>query len=519
LICLIRGCMGAPADLCGQEFVTFSKLINDSLPIIFKNVIVQESSYFVSAQSADIDSAFFYNLSAYVFDLNGDVIDLKRYGNPLQSLFTMDMSTEQTNGTIISVTTDLSKNIPTACLIWLTPIGDTIQCRNYISPIYNSGDVQTGWFVPQDITSDADNNIYLVSQIFNEEFGNDYTVMKLTPYGEILWTFVSTQSSRYNGCAAIRINESGIFCPAGSFDPTDLLIGGQEQFIELDFDGNIIREGTDITSHLMQRPIDFVLENDGIVAVTTIREDLYHDNTIVYRADDSDNVIWFHNFDIPYSSYPKKIVKTCDDGYIMSGFHAEINTPSDSIDGQNNENLMLMKFSHEGVHEWTRYYHIISGLQDRHTMYDMKATPDRGVILAGYASNEIQNPPIEDLPYQKGWLLKLDPCGCLVPGCDLDCDANACDASTPMFGDQIFIAGPNPVSDLLNIFISKNAPPTGIFSMFDAAGNKVADFNYLANDTTYVWDVSPYADGQYTLTLTSGDRIYQTMKIIIVNAR
>jgi hypothetical protein len=152
--------MGAPADLCGQEFVTFSKLINDSLPIVFKNIVVQENGYLATALCANIDTAYYYNLSAYNFDLNGEIIDVNRFGSSSQSLFTLDMNTELSDGTVVNVTVDFAKEIATACLVWLSPNGDSIQTRNYTSPIYIQGDSDTEWFVPQDIASDAFDNIY-----------------------------------------------------------------------------------------------------------------------------------------------------------------------------------------------------------------------------------------------------------------------------------------------------------------------------------------------------------------------
>ena len=148
----------------------------------------------------------------------------------------------------------------------------------------------------------------------------------------------------------------------------------------------------------------------------------------------------------------------------------------------------------------------------------MKATLDGGVIFCGEARDtySILAPPI-----QQGWLVKLDECGCLVPGCDSLCSYVGCGvqdtAFFPVFGDH-FIIGPNPASQFINIYLgsleSLNLESLN-FQLYDIQGKLVYSFNPTTPETTYMLSTENFASGLYVLSLREGERILQQQKIVV----
>lgn len=508
-------CMYVAIQSHAQAPTTFSKLLYDSIPVIYKNVVLKEDGYLVTALSLDADTTAYYAFSTYLFDLNGEIVDTKRYGNASQSLFALDMNTTLSDGTHVFVAADFSKPIATMTLIWMNPLGDTVRTKEYVSPLYVPGENQNDWLAASALTSDANGNIYLCCIVFTPENGNDFILFAVDPQGTLLWSYLSEYPNNYDGCNAIISNDQGIFCASGHFFPDDLPLGCVEHFIQLDYDGNLIWEGDDLTQHAMQRPKDVMVEDDGYVMITTIYFDDYTNTSVIYKVDFNGNLVWYNEMYIPYSSYANELVSTCDDGYLMSGLLYYFNESADSIDGVYNRDNVIHKFDHDGNHQWTRKYNIISSVQENHLMFDVKSTPDGGFVLAGVAENLAEDLPPEEIPYQHGWLLKLDACGCLVPGCDALCDNMACFPTVIEYGDHVMIAGPIPVSDLLNVYLSPEAPEKGTLQLYDLSGKLVQTYNYANNDTTYIWDISSQAAGEYVLALMNQDEMVESMKILV----
>jgi hypothetical protein len=498
-----------------QNPVTFSKLLYDTIPVIYKNVVAIDNGYLVTALSLDSDTSAYYSFSTFEFDNNGERIVTKRYGNASQSLFALDMNTTLSDGTTVFVAADFSQSVATMSLIWMLPNGDTLQTKEFVSPLYVPGENQDDWLAASALTSDPNDNIYLCCIVFTPESGNDFILFAIDPQGTLLWSYLFEHPNGYDGCNALISNDQGIFCASGHFFPDDLPSGCVEHFVQLDYDGNLIWEGSDLTHHAIQRPKEIILEDDGYVMITTIYFEDYTNRSVIYKIDFNGNLLWYNEMDIPYSSYASELVQTCDNGYLMSGPLYYFNEPADSIDGVYNRDNVIHKFDHDGNHQWTRKYNIISSVHENHLIFDVKSTPDGGFVLAGVAENLADDLPPEEIPYQHGWLLKLDACGCLVPGCDAACDNMACFPTVIEYGNQVMMAGPNPVSDLLNIYLSPQAPASGTLKLFDLNGKVVQAFDYTSNDTTFIWDVSALPAAEYVLTLMDHGSVVESIMILV----
>ncbi|MFN0030740.1 MAG: T9SS type A sorting domain-containing protein [Flavobacteriales bacterium] len=229
----------------------------------------------------------------------------------------------------------------------------------------------------------------------------------------------------------------------------------------------------------------------------------------------------------PLWHHPSNIVQTCDSNYVAGGTWLSAPGSEEIIEGQNNpdydEFAHIVKFERNtGDIVWERKYRFLEIYRDQHTLVDMKATPDGGVIFCGEARDAYH---IYDPPYQQGWLVKLDECGCLVPGCDTLCQY-VCNVPTdttdssffPVFTSH-FIIGPNPASDFINIYYGPSPTlPQGkgvAFDIHDVQGKLVYSFVPTTTETTYMMSTEILAAGMYVISLRNGDEVVEQRKVVV----
>jgi hypothetical protein len=149
--------------------------------------------------------------------------------------------------------------------------------------------------------------------------------------------------------------------------------------------------------------------------------------------------------------------------------------------------------------------------------HDFKATPDGGFICAGEATVAcVDYPECTDI-IQQGWLLKVDGCGCLVEGCDEACSVGV-EEGHEAISEVIFRMGPNPTSDLLNVFI-----PTLTeidirkidFQLYDLKGTLLKSFRFQNDNTTYMMDMKSFASGEYILSAIYEGKIIKSERVVI----
>ncbi|MBK7407207.1 MAG: T9SS type A sorting domain-containing protein [Saprospirales bacterium] len=127
-------------------------------------------------------------------------------------------------------------------------------------------------------------------------------------------------------------------------------------------------------------------------------------------------------------------------------------------------------------------------------IYDLEPTPDGGYVMVGearpYNAFDTLFPP----PIQQGWILKVDEWGCLVPGCQLDVGTEDMPGDNPM----TLKVYSNPASEVLYIHMP-DAKPSGRFSLVDATGRRVKEFDASTGDMTYILSLDGAPPGWYVV--------------------
>ena len=411
-----------------------------------------DGSFMVTAASFDPHE----NASLLKFGPQGDTIFSRSYRNPQFPGFTRIQPggglTHYTNGGFL---------VPT----WANSFSDPFTISNvYVFKVDSLGMVEWDTFYtsapmrerPTSIVDDGNGNSWIGWTKNNwgivfEDYTYQMGIVKIDEYGEILWEYTSPDSLG--------------------------LLDGPNQMVLLEDGSLVIATG-----------IGVEIEVPGPVA-----NRVYFEKHLMKLTPDKE-IEWEVTFpDVEPNSSSKltNVIKLSDDsGFVAAGMEAEDLPGVDTYAVRG----WVGKVDPYGQELWSRDYVGISGSNPRHTVYDLKETPDGGVVLVG----ESRGASSDGLPPQQAWVMKLDQFGCLVPGCHIVDDVGEAD-----FNISQLAVYPNPVSDYLNFQLrSDRGSGDNHFRIVDANGRLVDSFTTTVHDnTTFIVPVWDWPPGTYFLQL------------------
>jgi hypothetical protein len=273
-------------------------------------------------------------------------------------------------------------------------------------------------------------------------------------------------------------------------------------------------------------PMDMVIENGTF---TFAESDVITGGDflpIIYQC--SSNGIELFQVSPPAAQYDfeqqtEHLVQSSDGGYVLCSvkFEEQSNPfdPNETSSNNTNKKIWLWKVDSLGVFQWQRFYEYLSFdsgyLFLNNTANDLKSTPDGGYIMAGESTSLCLNWPSCSEDSQQGWLLKVDGCGCLVPGCDQNCVVTNLENEQEVRVNY-FLFGPNPVDELLNVYVPTLPIPIKdlTFRLFDMQGKLLREFQFESDNTTYMIDVNSLASGNYILSAFYKGEVVESEKVV-----
>jgi|GEM_PF-1488903 len=507
---------------------TFSKRANDDLFSVYVSVLNQPFGYQTIGVRIDTNEMYHFNTVIRNFNFNGEVIDTKNYYFPNRIFHpSRDNNARLNDSTTVTVMRESINGNDTlfATVVWLTNEGDTLRTKRFDSPYSISGNISTNLNVPTCIICSPDGQyIYFVSQIFHSSSQNNFMIKKINAWGDEIWTYLNPLGNGA-GCNSIAYyNERIWFVRVSSFGTSNTvsrIIGLNSNTGEIETNQIIALLNLEFVL-----PLDLVLENGTF---TIAESDV---NTggdflpIIYQC--SSNGIELFQVSPPGAQYDfaqqtEHLVPSPDGGYVLCSvkFEEQSNPfdPNETSSNNTNKKIWLWKVDSLGIFQWQRFYEYLSFDSGyfflNNTANDLKSTPDGGYIMAGESTSLCMNWPSCSEDSQQGWLLKVDGCGCLVPGCDQSCVVTNTE-NEQADKQNYFLFGPNPVDDMLNIYVPTLAIPMKelSFSLFDAQGKQLKEFQFESDNTTYMIDVSPLASGNYILTVSHNRQLLSSKKMV-----
>ncbi len=155
--------------------------------------------------------------------------------------------------------------------------------------------------------------------------------------------------------------------------------------------------------------------------------------------------------------------------------------------------IWLCRLNDQGDTLWNRFYNYYGGLYDE-IPYDMKLTPDGGVVVTGYILTSVI-PTNND-----AFVLKVDSMGCEIPGCHVS-------VSEIVAGVQIKLY-PNPTSGQITIDTELGKINNGTVEIYDITGKLVAEYELSKVTSTTKIGLDQLSGGIYTYAvLENGMRV------------
>lgn len=380
--------------------------------------------------------------------------------------------------------------------------GDTLFTTEFLNPL---APTET-FFKPRAMTQDSEGNFYLAIEAAATDVGiyqnSDFYILKLDSLGQKIW------GNSYGGDLwelpfSILQNQAGEIVVGGVRTNQNLKDHNYDRriyLLGLDTLGNELWTVFSSDSLLQYGAAEIVELSDGTLGVISgdgteywypSSSSLYYENEIRLLTQDKE-WSWKLIFPGPRESPRTRttaLIEAPDHHLVGAGFFPRKSIPNTGggIYG------WLAKVSPEGDSIWTRRYSGVESTAWSNEISDLKNTPDGGFIIVGQSKNE--EPPIE-WPLQRGWILKLDEYGCLVPDCQLLDNVSTTEpASIP------YKTYPNPASEWLYLHLGDWSSLSGTLQLelVDMQGRVLQSLATEEAQITYLFEVAHLPVGLYTL--------------------
>ena len=515
--------LSAHLSIVGQS--TFNVRLTTQLNTSLNSIHITENGYISSGWTTDTIGGYHFDMLFYSLDANGNVIDSRRYGEPNRMFWSIGNSSSEIPNYYVQQSIGPRSDTAAVNYTWYNQLGDTLFTKDFRSIYLGDGSDQDYFITPPFAFIKSDSCTFISTNVFGANTFNDAVLYKLDPQGHELWHYVHATLSDPDGIYAVVPHQGGVIVAISEygFVENNVVNEANNLIVKLDANGNELWSLNSDDHAPGSRDSEAMIVDQDSIVIAGIYEapnlvDVYPIASI-YKIDTLGNLVWSNTY-AEYVNFEwrkfNSLVQTTDGHYVCGGTWTT--TPGSEPVPINQTNPDFDQFAHivkfnrdNGAIIWERQYRWLETYRDYHTLSDMKATPDGGVVFCGEALDlYLQLDP----PYQQGWVAKLDACGCLVPGCDETCIVGVEEMRMPA---SRFKVGPNPASDILNVYLSPQANKfkAETLSLYSLTGQLMQSFQIKHFDTTYMMDVSSLAIGEYVLVLSAGNEILEQQKIVV----
>jgi hypothetical protein len=490
---------------------TFSTRNNIVYGTWFQTVQVLESGHYMVLGSTVHEAGQVYSepFSA-LYNGAGDLDSYQLFGDSTQTTAAQYHTMSYVQDIYLQQGYSLRNDIPCALLYWFDADGDTIRSKELFSPFLGTGQWGDSFINPLYSILMPDSTVYLSTTIAQPGTGNDICIWRLDAQGDELWHYIHATDGDPETCYSILPTQEGVVC--SFFEGINA--NAFESFLKLvffDSQGNIYNVLDDSLWNNFSVGIRAMIDNGGWVCAGSITEEVdLNSRACLWKIGYNGELVWSCNIGeypiMSNGSYSlSNVVKTTDGNYVVTDDFFVSNEDDFSSFAR------VSKVGSDGVFHWSQLFQFIDTEFDMNRAYDLKATPDGGVVFCGESTDLDTSSPTYESPSQRGWIVKLDECGCLVPGCNELCITEGVDdMHLPKF-----LLGPNPTAANLHVFIpSMPTPGHREIRIYNLMGKLVTSFATPEGETTYIVDMTGFADGHYIVGLFEDNRLVYSEKVV-----
>jgi hypothetical protein len=509
---------------------------------IFSTVAVTDSAYYITALGANTNNLLNDDYVMIKIGFDGDVIDYKTYNDTLAISNFTELGTatllKTLDGNYVQILLTVTSTDERGLLFIKSDKNGNIVQTKQINQMSIDTVFQT--FYPAGIWQNEDST-YVGGVTINSKispYQDAYVIYKLDKNANLLWYKIHWVDISYYVSFASSILK---------YSPNKYIIGGfkgnnsltipdityhrmHPYFIVTDSLGNFLYDHTSWQDTLVFETKSLTKTSDGnllycgktgefgIDSVSNNPTEIF--KASITKMDTNFNIIWRLRLGLDGSLYTKaftKIVTINDTQYVAVGNNAILNVSRSGY---------LVKFNLQGEVLWERKYVKISANQfsaPDHYLYDISMTRDSGFVMVGQVTNSQNFPGY--LPGQKGWLVKTDKYGCIVPNCqqydNIDTTTTTTDTTTtdttvtdttitpPIDSSDTLIVEPaeifpNPATTEIYYYHlqGENTSPFTCY-IYNMQGQVVQEFTVSADKVTYIIDISQLASDTYIFKVVS----------------
>lgn len=484
---------------------TFNKRFRLGFPAtVFTSVIVNDSNYVVTGLS--LDSIYPYKEGALFtkFDFEGNPILVKGNHSANETYEPWFPSLTQLSDGSFILTGTSNSPYDKGLIIKYSQDGDILWLQQYDDFL----GLQLQHFLKNIIPIDND-NFLAISDEFDPPNKRNISIRKINSVGEIIWAKYYDAPLRQL-CFQIRQTNDNEWVIGGLKTNTvmaDHDYISQSYIFAIDSLGEVLWEKLSPIDILQDAASDIVVTADGgLVIASQLGYELEHpagsfhflpwDDNYIYKLNSEREIEWEVVFQEPYPSIQNRLTRLIEledkSGYVAVGEGTDFNgTDGEGFIGR------LLKVSAAGDSVWSRkliYHEHSDSNQFFHNIYDIKETPDKGFIMVGQTKHTTADYP------QRGWILKVDSMGCLVPGC-----GDIIDATDHLQKQAAQLSlYPNPAQDYLNVFCKPLQDfDKARLQIIDQAGRIRKTFSIRGEEATHFLPVYDLEAGLYFLQFNS----------------
>lgn len=495
----------------GQCQERFIKQFDTEFPFLaFTNIHPTDSCYYTTGVMTDSTGGLLtIGNTFHKFDLEGNIILQKTLGKPNKYYQVWEaglISTDDEGLITLGLTTDSINKI---AIIKYNNQGDTLFTKEFLNPYYPDEE----FLYPATIRSNTQNGFWVLSGVDSDPNSSnvDVYLLNVDENGNVLaeYNFENAQTDTPYGLNIASNNSIIIGSRRSNLGQSGNDFTSRAHIFEINNMGEIQWEYLSPAFQLVDYPKTIITTPDGGLIAAGGKGIEYEINSssshllwfpYFFKLDANHQLEWSREFRGLWQSLDfniREMVAALDgSGYIgVSRISENVSTGEEALGS------WIIKVSPEGDSLWARHYSFFDSLASKPTPYDIKNTPDGGYIVAGKTETRLTP---GSLPVQRGWLLKVDQYGCLIPGCQGDY-SSAEEEALEAFKLAIY---PNPASDFLNFELRNgHASKDTYFRIIDGLGRIVQDIPSRQVKGTVVVPLDGWQGGMYWLQYVEGGEV------------
>ncbi|MGB0423836.1 MAG: hypothetical protein ACPGED_05925 [Flavobacteriales bacterium] len=505
-------------QLCAQQ--TFNVMEMYDRDTYFFDMDVFEDQIFVSGASYELPTD--HHARAFIAKHNqeGDLETIRWFGDqesPIE-LFKKSLSVSD-EGQILLAYHFWEGDTMVLELLELNEELETINSRQFNSPSLALVDESLAYsdIILQELEHSADGGIFLAYYYYStiHLFHSDFKIEKLKEDLTTLWEYDSEEYAP-NHLRGLQQAENGNIHIIESRTLNNLV---KASCLVLDQYGDLVSQ--DFISNVtypLYNPLDLVVfDNDIVLYGNLYNQPNTYTRKHLTKINSDLDVIWGSEpFFNPYFRGSVDKITSCGD-YLYST--AELK--SDSVfgtPGWDNHRMSVQKHNLDGDLIWYREFHMLGENHFEHHINEIQVDQNGFLVLAGDIRN--YDEAIGASPFIYGWLMKLDDCGCLVPGCDPNCVPEPCVEEDQVFNEteKPFLLGSNPITQGNSIYIHLNEQAQeskATLKLINSLGQELDSFNIEDGNYTLIYPTTQLAIGSYFFTYVKNDEKIQTERFVV----